>query len=96
MKNIIDLEKTWIELQKKYNITFEIKEKPYPKSIKPWSEIVDSMWIFIHRKNRLFSSWRLDAECNNNIFELHIKNLESNLKEKIYWIKIENNNDFLF
>lgn len=96
MKNRNDLEKIWLELQKKYNITFEIKEKLYPKSIIPWSEIVDSMWLLIHRKNRLFTSWRLDTKCNDDIFELHIKDLENNLKEKILWIKIENNNDLLF
>lgn len=97
MKNRNDLEKIWLKLQKKYkDITFEIKEKPYPESIIPWAKIVDSMWLFIKYKNILFTSWRLNSLCDDDVFDLHIKDLENNLKEKILWIKIENNNDLLF
>lgn len=97
MKNIEDLKNVWIELQKKYKwITFKIKEKPYPESIIQWAKIVDSMWLFIKYKNILFTSWRLNSQCDDRIFDLHIEDLKTQLDEIILWIVNKKEYDFLF
>ena len=97
MKNIKDLKNVWIELQKKYKwTTFKVKEKPYPESIAPWAKIVDSMCLFIEYKNILFTSWRLNSQCDDKIFDLHIEDLKSQLDDIILWIKNDKKDDFLF
>lgn len=87
MKNSKDLKKIWLYFQKKYSVKTEVKEKPYPESIIPWAKIVDSMWLLVYVNGRLLTSWRLDANCKDDIFNLHIKDLENTIKEKKFWIK---------
>lgn len=87
MKNSKDLKKIWLYFQKKYSVKTEAKEKPYPQSIIQGAKIVDSMWLFVHVNGRLLTSWRLDANCKDDIFNLHIQDLENAIKEKKFWIK---------
>lgn len=96
MKNIKDLIKIWRDLKYIYNITYEVKEKKYPKSIAPHSEIVDSMWLLVKFWDTLYSSWRMDANCKDEVFDLRIEDLISRLDEDIFWIKKEKIEDLPF
>ena len=89
MKNSKDLKKIWLYFQKKYwdDLKIEIKEKPYPESIIQGARVVDSMWLLVYVNGRLLTSWRLDANCKDDIFNLHIEDLENAIKEKKFWIK---------
>lgn len=96
MKTIEDLKKVWLELEKKYNVTFEVKEKPYPESIIQGAKIVDSMWLFIYVNDWKLTSWRLNANCKDDIFELHMEDLESQIKEIKFWIKTKEETELPF
>jgi hypothetical protein len=89
MKTAKDLKKIWLYFQKKYwdDLKIEIQEKPYPESIKQWAKIVDSMRLFVYIDNWKLSSWRLNANCKDDIFNLHIEDLENTIKEKKFWIE---------
>ena len=87
MKNSKDLKEIWLYFQKKYSVKTEVKEKPYPQSIIQGAKIVDSMRLLVYVNGRLLTSWRLDANCKDDIFNLHIEDLENTIKEKKFWIK---------
>ena len=71
-------------------LKFEVVCKKYPQSIMQGAKIVDSMRLFIYWNGWQFTSGRLDAQCNDEVFNLHIENLKENMDNIILWIKKEN------
>lgn len=92
MKNISDLEKIWRQLALDYKVKYEVLSKPYPNSIIPWSPIVNSMWLFVYVNDWKLTSWRLDSQCNDEVFNISIEDLKNKIKEVKFWVKTKKEN----
>lgn len=82
-----DLKDFWEILAHKYDgLTYEILDKPYPNSITQGAKIVRSMRLLVNYKWWQLTTWRLDYWCNDNIFKMHVEDLENNIIDlKINW-----------